>query len=157
MKTECQNCGEIAAKDKLASRCTWDQKPADSRLPVGLCAFCGGLAYEISDVLRCKCCEAGVRAEDMRTHLECHNPNATGMDWEDVRNEFVCFEPGTEPQEVAAGERAALKTMLHCVTNAAITSGLLPRSEIADVLRRAADDVEARDNTAPASCAGAQQ
>ncbi|MFC1453063.1 hypothetical protein ACFLSJ_08355 [Verrucomicrobiota bacterium] len=39
--------------------------------------------------LVCRICGDSVREADLREHLVTHNPNARGMDWEDVRNVFL--------------------------------------------------------------------
>ena len=94
MKVECGNCGKVWDEEEL-TRVFPDIPDLAERIapgepvPAGECPECGALVHEIRETLRCRVCGQVVKAADIREHLIEHNPNAEGMDWEDVHPSFL--------------------------------------------------------------------
>ena len=60
-------------------------------VPSGECPICGALVYVHSDGadVVCNVCGDEVELQDIRTHLQIHNPNAEQMSWEALRAVFT--------------------------------------------------------------------
>jgi hypothetical protein len=76
------------------------------------CLDCGGFVVEGEaeahehgcgrSMLTCRVCGDRVNRDDLRTHLEQHNPNAANLDPEDIRDQFT-----TNRLEIYREEEAA--------------------------------------------------
>ena len=97
MKHECNNCGAVyAADEELAAVFPnipdlWERLDPGGTVPSGECPQCGALVYPQAEppALVCKVCGDNVQEDDLREHLSAHNPNARGLDLEDIREQFT--------------------------------------------------------------------
>ena len=104
----CDNCDKEWKEEQIQNQFP-DIPDLASRIepggvvPHGECPSCGALVYEDNQietkVMRCNVCADLVPYVEMRTHLISHNPNAEGMDWEEVREQFQWV--GTAPRTVS--------------------------------------------------------
>lgn len=120
MKVECGNCGEVWDEEAL-KRVFPDIPDLTERIapgepvPAGECPECGALVHEIRETFRCRVCGQVVKAADIREHLIEHNPNAEGVDWEDVRNQFeLLTTPEGEQKRVVISVRGGVAEVAYC-------------------------------------------
>jgi hypothetical protein len=120
MKLRCDNCdATYAAEEELA--CVFPDiadllariEPGGS-VPHGECPQCHCLVYEVPDDLqtgerpddewhlsayRCRVCGDLVVGIQYRDHLESHNPNAAGLDWDEVQAQFTGTDDDEQPAD----------------------------------------------------------
>jgi len=120
MKVECGNCGKVWDEEEL-TRVFPDIPDLTERIapgepvPAGECPECGALVHVVRETFRCRVCGQVVKAADIREHLIEHNPNAEGMDWEDVRNEFTLLSAqGDGPKKVVVTVRGGVAEVAYC-------------------------------------------
>ena len=101
MKMKCDNCESVFFREEDLAHVYPDIPRLAERIapgetvPAGECPNCGALVHLGNDAtLTCSICGDAVAEADLREHLRQHNPNATGMDWEDVRNAFALVPEG---------------------------------------------------------------
>lgn len=120
MKVECDNCGEVCAEADLRS--VFPDIPdlmvriaPGEPVPVGECPKCGALVHAVHEKFMCRVCGEVVKADDIREHLVEHNPNAEGMDWEDIRNQFTLLSArGDGPKKVVVTVRGGVAEVAYC-------------------------------------------
>lgn len=94
---KCDNCNKQFLIEELKKQ--WPEIPhlverldPGGVVPHGECPDCGALVYEHKEammrVMRCRVCADLVPHIDMWEHLIKHNPNAEGMDCEEVRDQY---------------------------------------------------------------------
>jgi hypothetical protein len=78
----CMECG-----DPYCEECLFPPERGGGR---AVCPNCDGRAGPEAPgpALECPVCGDTVAEDGLREHLVLHDPNARGMDWEDVRNAF---------------------------------------------------------------------
>lgn len=120
MKVECGDCGRIYDEadivrvfpniPDLAERIA----PGEP-VPFGECPDCGALVHEIKATFMCRLCGEVVKADDLRAHLIEHSPNAEGLNWEDIRNQFTLLSAqGDEPKKVVVMVRGGVGDVAYC-------------------------------------------
>ena len=120
MKVECDNCGKVCDEAELA-RVFPDIPDLTERIapgepvPAGECPDCGALVHAIRQTFMCRVCGEVVKAEGIREHLIEHNPNAEGMDWEDVRDQFTLLTAqDNAPKKVVVFVRGGVAEVVYC-------------------------------------------
>lgn len=120
MKVECGNCGKVWDEEEL-TRVFPDIPDLAERIapgepvPSGECPECGALVHAVRETFMCRVCGQVVKAADIREHLIEHNPNAEGMDWEDVRNQFTLLTtPDDVPKRVVISVRGGVAEVAYC-------------------------------------------
>ena len=120
MKVECGNCGRVSDESELTHvfpdipDLTQRIAPGE-RVPAGECPECGALAHAIQETFMCQVCGQVVKAEDIREHLIDHNPNAEGMSWEDIRNQFrLLTTPEGAQKRVVISVRGGVAEAAYC-------------------------------------------
>ncbi len=120
MKFECGNCGKVWDAEEL-TRVFPDIPDLAERIapgepvPAGECPDCGALVHAVRETLMCRVCGQVVKAADIREHLIEHNPNADGIDWEDVRNQFTLLTtPDDAPRKVVVIVRGGVAEVAYC-------------------------------------------
>ena len=120
MKVECGNCGKVWDEEEL-TRVFPDIPDLTERIapgepvPAGECPDCGALVHAIRETFMCRVCGEVVKAADIREHLIEHNPNAEGMDWEDVRNQFTLLTtPDGAQKRVVVIVRGGVAEVAYC-------------------------------------------
>ena len=120
MKVECGNCGRVWDEADLA-RIFPDIPNLTERIapgepvPFGECPECGALVHAVRETFMCRVCGKVVKAEDIREHLIEHNPNAEGMDWEDIRNQFTLLSTRDDaPRKVVVTVRGGVAEVAYC-------------------------------------------
>ena len=69
----------------------------------------------VRETFMCRVCGQVVKAVDIREHLIEHNPNAEGMDWEDVRNQFTLLTaPDDAAKKVVVSVRGGVAEVVFC-------------------------------------------
>ena len=120
MKVECGNCGKVSDEKEL--RHVFPDIPdlteriaPGEPVPFGECPKCGALAHAIRQTFMCRVCGQVVKVENIREHLIEHNPNAEGMDWEDIRNQFTLLTAqGNEPKKVVVSVLGGCAEVAYC-------------------------------------------
>jgi len=120
MKVECGNCGKVWDEEEL-TRVFPDISDLAERIapgepvPFGECPDCGALVHAIRETFMCRVCGEVAKAADIREHLIEHNPNAEGMDWEDIRNQFTLLSTqGDGPKKVVVTVRGGVAEVAYC-------------------------------------------
>ena len=120
MKVECGNCGKVWDEERL-TRVFPDIPDLTERIapgepvPAGECPECSALVHVVRETFRCRVCGQVVKAADIREHLIEHNPNAEGMDWEDIRNQFTLLSTqGDGPKKVVVTVRGGVAEVAYC-------------------------------------------
>ena len=120
MKVECGNCGKVLDEAELA-RVFPDIPDLTQRIapgeqvPAGECPDFGALGHAIRQTFMCRVCGEVVKDEALREHLIEHNPNAEGMNWEDVRNQFCLLTAqDNEPRKVVVFVRGGVAEVAYC-------------------------------------------
>jgi hypothetical protein len=120
MKVECGNCGKVWDEEDM-KRVFPDIPDLAERIapgepvPAGECPECGALVHGMRETFRCRVCGQVVKTADIREHLIEHNPNAEGMDWEDVRNQFeLLTTPDGEQKRVVISVRGGVAEVAYC-------------------------------------------
>jgi hypothetical protein len=120
MKVECGNCGKVWDEEEL-TRVFPDIPDLAERIapgepvPFGECPDCGALVHAIRETFMCRVCGEVAKAADIREHLIEHNPNAEGMDWEDIRNQFTLLSTqGDGPKKVVVTVRGGVAEVAYC-------------------------------------------
>ena len=120
MKVECVNCGKVSDEKDLTHvfpnipDLTERISPGEP-VPFGECPGCGALVHSMRETFMCRVCGVVVKAEDIREHLIEHNPNAEGMDWEDIQNEFrLLSSEGNAPKRVVVIVRGGVAEVVYC-------------------------------------------
>ena len=120
MKVECGNCGRVWDEADLAQifpdipNLTERIAPGEP-VPFGECPECGALVHAVRETFMCQVCGKVVKAEDIREHLIEHNPNAEGMDWEDIRNQFTLLSTRDDaPRKVVVTVRGGVAEVAYC-------------------------------------------
>ena len=94
MRMKCNNCESVFFQEEELAHVYPDIPGLAERIapgetvPAGECPNCGALVHLVAAEFACTICDERVPEEDLREHLRQHNPNATGMNWEDIRNAF---------------------------------------------------------------------
>jgi hypothetical protein len=120
MTVECGNCGKVSDESELTHPfpdipdLTQRIEPGEP-VPFGECPECGALVHAIRETFMCRLCAEVVKAENLRNHMIEHNPNAEGMDWEDIRNQFTLLSAqGNEPKKVVVTVRGGVAEVAYC-------------------------------------------
>ena len=120
MKVEGGDCGRISDEAEIV-RVFPDIPDLTERIapgepvPFGECPDCGALVHEIKATFMCRLCGEVVKADDLRAHLIEHSPNAEGLDWEDIRNQFTLLSAqGDAPRKVVVIVRGGVGDVAYC-------------------------------------------
>ena len=120
MKVECGDCGRISDETEIVRvfpnipDLTERIAPGEP-VPFGECPDCGALVHEIKATFMCRLCGEVVKADDLRAHLIEHSPNAEGLDWEDIRNQFTLLSAqGDAPRKVVVIVRGGVGDVAYC-------------------------------------------
>ena len=120
MKVECGNCGKVWDEEEL-TRVFPDIPDLAERIapgepvPFGECPDCGALVHAIRETFMCRVCGEVAKAAGIREHLIEHNPNAEGMDWEDIRNQFTLLSTqGDGPKKAVVTVRGGVAEVAYC-------------------------------------------
>ena len=120
MKIECGNCGKVADEEELAKvfpdipDLTERIAPGEP-VPLGECPACGALVHASKETFMCRVCGEVVKGGDIRAHLLGHNPNAAGLECEDIRNQYTLLSAqGDGPTKVVVIVSGGVADVAYC-------------------------------------------
>ena len=113
MKIECDNCGKVSEESELSHAFPnipdlVERIAPGEPVPFGECPECGALMHAIEETFMCLVCSAFVKVDELRDHLIGHNPNADGLSWEDIRNQFTLMEKRGEVRSLVCPKCGAV-------------------------------------------------
>lgn len=120
MNVKCDNCGKVSEEHELAH--VFPDIPdlmariaPGEPVPFCECPECGALVHTVQETLMCRACGDVVKADDIREHLTEHNPNAEGMDWEDIRNQYTLLSARDDSRKtVVVTVRGGVAEVAYC-------------------------------------------